>query len=58
MTELDDDRDYDADLLREAWLERRRRYRLLWGPCVCGDDLPGRCPGRENCPYAQEDEDE
>lgn len=20
--------------------------------CVCGTDLPGNCPGRQNCPYS------
>jgi hypothetical protein len=44
----------DPDEVREARLWRRS-YRA---GCVCGTDLPGRCPGRENCPYAQEEEDE
>lgn len=27
--------------------------------CQCGDDLPGRCPGPDNCPYSdRHDENE
>ncbi len=46
----------DADELREAW-EERRRHNRIWGGCLCGD-LPGRCPGRANCPMQQEEADE
>lgn len=46
----------DDDERREAWLERRRQ-RMIWGPCRCGTDLPGVCPGPSNCPLQQmEDE--
>ncbi len=35
------------------WSRRRRR-------CVCAPDgdMPGRCPGPDNCPYNEPDEDE
>ncbi len=25
--------------------------------CVCGDDMPGTCPGRAVCQYSGEDDD-
>ncbi len=24
--------------------------------CVCGTDMPGTCPGRDNCPYSGDDD--
>jgi hypothetical protein len=33
-------------------IKRRRRG------CECGTDLPGRCPGPENCPYASHPDDD
>ena len=44
-------------LRRPNHLERKRRNRIC-GPCRCGGDMPGRCPGPSNCPMQQEDEDE
>jgi hypothetical protein len=41
---------HDEDLRREAVDERRARSMSI--SCVCGNDLPGRCPGRLNCPYS------
>lgn len=35
------------------WHEPKRRDR-----CECGGDMPGRCPGPDNCPYNEPDEDE
>lgn len=49
-------REPDEDDRREAIRERRllrRRTR-----CVCGDDLPGHCPGPESCPYSGYNDDE
>lgn len=40
----------DEDYRREAIDERRRRIRAT--RCVCGDDLPGVCPGPLCCPYS------
>ncbi len=47
--------DRDEDLRREAILERRRARKR---GCECGDDLPGHCPGRDQCPYASHEEEE
>jgi hypothetical protein len=52
-----DPENVDWDLLHEAKMERRQRVRLF-GPCQCGDDMPGSCPGPANCPMCQEDEPE
>ena len=52
------DRDEDDELRREDADARRARRRAT--ACQCGDDLPGFCPGPQNCPYsdfAQADED-
>jgi hypothetical protein len=46
----------DPDEVRDAYLERKRLLRLT--RCQCGNDLPGRCPGPSNCPYADVEEDE
>lgn len=49
----DREEDPEADDLRaEERANRRRRS------CQCGDDLPGRCPGVDQCPYADHGEDE
>jgi hypothetical protein len=58
MSDYDDSgrREYDADELRDAWLERRARARRN-GPCRCGNDLPGTCPGPANCPMCQEEDE-
>lgn len=47
--------DYDADLIREAWEEKRRDpYR-----CRCGyPDMPGQCPGPANCPLQQKERED
>lgn len=42
----------NEDYRRDA-IDARRRTR-----CECGDDLPGRCPGPENCPYASHEDEE
>jgi len=42
--------DRDDDARREAIDERRALSRAT--RCQCGDDLPGRCPGPQNCPYS------
>ena len=47
----------DYDELREANEARKRRNRI-WGPCRCGGDMPGTCPGVSQCPMQQEGEDE
>jgi hypothetical protein len=47
--------DVDYDLLAEA-AEDRRRFRKSFGGCLCGNDMPGTCPGPSNCPLCQEDE--
>lgn len=47
------DRD-DEDERIEAAQERRERR--SYGRCQCGDDLPGRCPGPQNCPQADNSE--
>ncbi|MFC7515050.1 hypothetical protein ACFQUU_08545 [Herbaspirillum sp. GCM10030257] len=41
-----DPSDYDA-------MPRKRRL-----SCQCGPDLPGTCPGVENCPHSGYGEDE
>ena len=46
----------DDELRREAAEERHKR-RMIFGPCLCGGDMPGHCPGPNNCPM-QEHEDE
>jgi hypothetical protein len=49
--------DRDEDLRREAIDERRRRR---WRGCLCPGDMPGFCPGAEQCPLhgeTMEDED-
>lgn len=40
----------DEDLRIEAMMERRAARRRR--SCQCGSDLPGHCPGPENCPYS------
>lgn len=57
MSDYDDRgrREPDPDELYDAWLERRRRNRI-YGPCRCGKDLPGTCPGPANCPMCEEEE--
>jgi hypothetical protein len=30
----------------------RRRHWHVRTRCLCGDDLPGTCPGPEQCPYS------
>ena len=47
----------DYDELREAH-EARKRHNRIWGPCRCGGDMPGTCPGVSQCPMQQEGEDE
>lgn len=44
------DRDEDDDLRREDIDERHARRRA--SACQCGGDLPGRCPGPQNCLYS------
>jgi hypothetical protein len=46
LDEYRDDGDHDP-------APRRRSH-----ACQCGDDLPGRCPGPANCPYADNGDDE
>lgn len=45
------EKEIDPDLRREVIMEQRRRN---WSRrCQCAsDDLPGHCPGPENCPIA------
>ena len=50
----DDDR-YDD--LRDALEERARSRRGALGACRCGNDLPGRCPGPDNCPMCDDDQE-
>lgn len=38
-----------ADYRREAAEEREAKRRHT---CQCGGDMPGKCPGLENCPMA------
>jgi len=52
-----EDRDYERRQAIAEDREERKRHR----GCVCGDDLPGTCPGIHDCPYSgaqDEDEDE
>ena len=56
--ENDDYRDRE-ELRREA-IDHRRAMRRAFS-CQCGDDLPGRCPGPQACPYSDfnaDDEEE
>lgn len=48
-------REIDEDERQEAIEERRAMRRAR---CVCGDDLPGHCPGPANCPYSGQGEPE
>lgn len=50
-----DDSDYIDELRAEARIERQRRRSAT--QCQCGNDLPGSCPGPENCPCAATDDD-
>ena len=45
----------DEDERRDA-LEARRSKRYK-GACRCGTEMPGRCPGPENCPMCEEDDE-
>jgi len=58
MSDLDEHGFYvgDEDERRDA-LEARRSKRFK-GACRCGTDMPGRCPGPENCPMCQEDDEQ
>ncbi len=38
----------------EAWLDRQDRRKHA---CQCGGDMPGTCPGPENCPMVADEED-
>ena len=44
------EREIDEDL-RWVAIEERRAWRRATR-CVCGDDLPGQCPGPLRCPYS------
>ena len=48
-------REHDDEDLREEAFEDRRRAR--WSTrCLCGHpDLPGSCPGADNCPMHGEE---
>lgn len=48
-----EDDDYDERMEAEA----HRRSRRAHG-CRCGSDMPGRCPGPDNCPLCEEPGDE
>ncbi len=43
----------DDDELREA-IDARRRRSWLFGPCRCGFEMPGTCPGPANCPLQEQ----
>ena len=43
---------------REEWAMELAEDRSRRRACQCGDDMPGHCPGPENCPMCQEDDDE
>jgi hypothetical protein len=50
----DDERQFgDSDTQHDMWEDRRRSRRRS---CECGNDLPGHCPGPENCQYASRDD--
>lgn len=46
--------DYYREKLRD---ERADAPKPKSEACICGD-MPGRCPGRSNCPLCAEDEPE
>ena len=52
MSDMDDLPDEPPE--RDEDEPRRRRSR----GCRCGGDMPGRCPGPENCPMCQDDDDD
>lgn len=43
----------DFDRLVAPYLRARSQAR----GCRCGNDMPGRCPGPENCPALETDDD-
>ena len=45
----------EEDWRREATDARDERNRA---DCQCFGDMPGRCPGHENCPMCETDKDE
>lgn len=54
MTDHDDDHRYEARA--EAKRERRALYRATH--CLCGDDMPGHCPGPDACPLCDPQDEE
>jgi hypothetical protein len=44
-------RECDDEELRQEAIEQRRAWHRATH-CVCGSDLPGRCPGPYFCPYS------
>lgn len=42
---------------QDAALERPISRRLR-DACRCGTDMPGRCPGPQDCPMCEEDEND
>lgn len=49
-------REPDWEELRDAAIERRQKRQ----GCACdpGGEMPGHCPGRSNCPYSGDCENE
>lgn len=48
--EIDEDDRRDAIDARRAWVRRTQ--------CQCGNDMPGTCPGPQNCPMVGADDGE
>lgn len=41
---------------QDAALERAEARAIRrFSPCQCGTDMPGTCPGPENCPMCEDD---
>lgn len=57
MPRLSDDDYWERHDARIEWLRDEPPARSYRG-CQCGPDLPGRCPGPDNCPLCEEDHDE
>jgi hypothetical protein len=47
--------DYSYSDMCEAADDRRDRDWWRKDACRCGSDMPGRCPGPENCPMCEEE---
>jgi len=48
--------DQDQDDINDSIEDTRARLKAA--SCACGGDMPGRCPGRHNCPMVDQEEEE